>query len=59
MMPFGIVGGSHSISTVLPDVDDSLGADKPRGPVSHYKTKSTRSLGPHSIIHLVRGQPSN
>ena len=58
-MPFGIVGGSHSITTVLPDVDESLGADKPRGPASRYKTNSTGSLDRHQVIPLERGLPSN
>ena len=39
MMPFGSEGGSHSITTVRPDVDVSLGADKPRGPVKSSQKK--------------------
>ena len=41
MMPLGSEGGSHSITTVRPDVDDSLGADKPRGPVKPLQKSFT------------------
>lgn len=44
MMPFGSEGGSHSTTTVLPDVDDSLGGDKRRGPAKSVQKQSANDL---------------
>lgn len=47
MTPLGTEGGFHSITTVLPDRDDSLGADKPCGPIKtlQYEKEANLSVG--------------